>query len=467
MNTLLIVDDEESVRYSFNRMFENEYRVLTAENGCSALNAIDNADNKIDAVFLDVRMPGMDGIEVLKAIKGRTRNLPVVIMTAFSDSDTAIESMKEGAFDYLIKPFEHDQLKEIIDKAVASARLQCETICFGTGNLKNGAETIVGKSHAVLNVCKTIGQASASDVPVLITGESGAGKEIVARAIYNHSNRKGKTFLAVNCAALPEGIVESELFGCEKGAFTGADKRRIGRFEQCNYGTIFLDEIGDMPLSTQAKLLRVLQDGSFERVGSNETIRTDVRIIAASNKNLNDEVINGRFREDLFHRLNVFSINVSPLRERKDDIPLLAEYFISRAFKETDKKIKGISPEAMKLLMSYNWPGNVRELENVVRRAAVVASGDVIDTGDISLNSEAHKKGLQDLSVVIRDIMDRAVATETTTGVYHWIVSSAEKTLIEKALAVTNGNQVHASELLGITRVTLRKKMQEYKIPSV
>ncbi len=466
--TLLIVDDEKAVRYSFERMFQDDYRVLTAEDGISALNILNTSYIGVDVVFLDVRMPGMDGIEVLKKIKEITKKIPVVVMTAFGDSDTAIEAMKEGAFDYLTKPLENDQLKEIIEKALTSSRLQHETSCCGEiEKLSDKAETIVGKSQAILEVCKMIGQVAGTDVPVLITGDSGVGKEIVARAICSYSNRKGSTFLAVNCAALPEGVVESELFGCEKGAFTGAEKRRIGRFEQCDKGIIFLDEIGDMSLSTQAKLLRVLQDGSFERVGSNETIRTDVRIIAASNKDLNDEIKSGRFREDLFHRLNVFSIYIKPLRERREDIQLLSEYFISKVVRETGKQIKGISPEAIKLLMSYRWPGNVRELENVIRRAAVVATGDVLDVTNISLSPEPYKKKLKELSEVIENIFDKTVVTKSPPVPYNSIISSVEKILVEKALKATKRNQVQASALLGITRVTLRKKMQEYNIPSV
>ena len=467
MNTILVVDDEKAVRYSFKRMFEDEYSIIFAEDGGTAIRTFEACEDKIDVIFLDVRMPDMNGIEVLKKIKERTKNIPVVVMTAFGDSDTAIEAMKEGAFDYLTKPFDNDQLKDIIEKAFTSAKLQHDTLCCGEiGELPDGVETIVGKSQVILDVCKKIGQVAATDVSVLITGESGTGKEIVARAIYNNSSRKGKPFMAVNCAALPEGVVESELFGCEKGAFTGAEKRRIGRFEQCDGGTIFLDEIGDMSLSIQAKLLRVLQDGSFERVGSNETIRTDVRIIAASNKNLNDEVRYGRFREDLFHRLNVFFIYIRPLRERKEDIPVLSEYFLSKAAKEAGKQIKGFLPDAIKLLMSYGWPGNVRELENVIKRAVVVASGDVVGVNDISLTNEPYRKKLQELSEVINAIFDRVIVTEGTSNLYYSIISSVEKSLIEKALRKTKGNQVQASALLGITRVTLRKKIQEYNIPS-
>ena len=463
MNTLLIVDDEKAVRYSFERIFDNYYNVITAEDGKFALDILDKKINNIDVIFLDVRMPGMNGIEVLKKIRERTKNIPVIIMTAFSDSNTAIEAMREGAFDYLLKPLRNEQIREIIEKALDSARLRQEAFCFCDENLSE-AETIIGKSKPILEVCKQIGQAAASEVPVLITGESGVGKEIVARAIYNHSSRKGETFLAVNCAALPEGIVESELFGSEKGAFTGADKKRIGRFEQCNGGTIFMDEIGDMHLSAQAKLLRVLQDGSFERVGSNLTINTDVRLIAASNKDLHEAVDTGTFREDLYHRLNVFDIYIPPLRERKEDIQLLSEYFISRAVKGTDKQIKGISPEALEALMTHDWPGNVRELENVIKRAVAVSSGEIIGINNIAFHEKPLKKELCALTDVVDNLIERAIAIDDNPDIYRYVVSSVEKQLIEKILNITKGNKLKASELLGITRVTLRKKMQEYNI---
>ena len=310
---LLIVDHNKLNRENLaKRLKKQNYKVITAEDGKNALSVLDNNINSIDVVFLDVRMPGLSGIEVLKRIKEKTRNIPVIIMTAFTDTNAAIEAMKEGAFDYLLKPLRNEQLREIVEKAISTSRLKHKAILYSEEEeLSGDEEIIVGKSQAILDVCKMIGQAAVTDVPVLISGESGVGKEMVARAIYNYSKRKGRPFMAVNCAALPEGIIESELFGCEKGAFTGADKMRIGRFEQCDNGTILLDEISDMPLSAQAKLLRVLQDGSFERLGSNETYRTNVRIISASNKNLHDEVKHGGFREDLYHRLNVFNIFIS------------------------------------------------------------------------------------------------------------------------------------------------------------
>ncbi len=463
MNTLLVVDDEKSVRYSFERIFKNYYNVLTAEDGKSAIEVLDRNIDNIDVIFLDVRMPDMNGIEVLRRIRDKSKNIPVIIMTAFSDSDTAIEAMKGGAFDYLLKPLRNEQLREVIEKALDSARLRQEAFCYCEQNF-SGSENIVGKSRAILELCKKIGQAAGSDIPVLITGESGVGKEIVARAIYNHSRRKGEVFMAVNCAALPEGIIESELFGNEKGAFTGADKKRIGRFEQCSGGTIFLDEIGDMHLSAQAKLLRVLQDGSFERLGSSETIRTNVRLIAASNKNLRDAAGQGRFREDLFHRLNVFPIYIPPLRERKEDIQPLSEYFIARSIRGTDKGVKGISPEALKMLMAHNWPGNVRELENVIRRAVVVSTADVIGVNDLDIHEKPLKKELCALTDVIDNLIESAIATDEHPDIYAVVVSSVEKQLIARLLEITKGNKQKASELLGITRVTLRKKMQEYNI---
>ncbi len=493
--SILVVDDEKSVRYSFEVMFEDEFRVLTAEDGATALNVLNTSFIDVDIVFLDLQMPVMGGMEALKEIKKMTNSIPVILMTAFGDSDTAIQAMKEGAFDYLTKPLDGNQLTEVIEKALSSARLKHEAfLCNEIDNLPADAEVIVGNSNAILKVCKMVGQAAGSDVPVLLSGESGVGKEIVARAIYNHSNRKGHPFMAVNCAALPEGIIESELFGNEKGAFTGAEKRRLGRFEQCDGGTLFLDEIGDMSPATQAKLLRVLQNGSFERVGSNETIWTDVRLIAASNKNLHDEVRENRFREDLLHRLNVFAINILPLRERKEDIPILSEYFLARALREDNKKIKGFSQDAIQQLISHHWPGNVRELENVIRRAVVIAGSEILNENDLILNTDPSRQdntlsidndsqgnGPQDLSYgnaqpkqefgnlheAIDGMFDTAVLVGKAPDIYHSIIADVEKRLIEKALSTTKGNQLHASELLGISRVTLRKKMQDYNINSI
>ncbi len=465
MNTLFVVDDEQSVRYSFSSMFEDEYRIITAGDGSSALQIFESESDTVDVVFLDVRMPGMSGIEVLKKIKEKRPNLPVVIMTAFSDSDTAIEAMKEGAFDYLVKPFYDDRLREVIEKAIASSRLQHEAYLYDeTEGLSSDVETIVGKSSAIVEVCKQIGQAAITDIPVLISGESGTGKELVARAIYSHSVRKGRTFLAVNCAAIPEGVIESELFGCEKGAFTGAQQRRIGRFEQCDGGVLFLDEIGDMSLIAQSKLLRVLQDGSFERLGSSRKIKTDVRIIAASNRNLDDEVADERFREDLLHRLKVFPIHIPPLRERKEDTPVLSEYFVSRVEGHGGRQIKGIASDALHYLMEYSWPGNVRELENVIKRAAVVAKSNIIGMDDIHVSGEHGGEDMHELSDAINVIWARKMNNDSASDIFHSIISDTEKILIKMAMNASNGNKAMAASMLGITRVTLRKKIQDYNI---
>lgn len=460
MNKILVVDDEMAVRYSFERAFGDEYYIVTAENGLEAIKKAET--EKPDVILMDIRMPVMDGMEAFIKIKEIAPEIPVIIMTAHGDTGTAIEAMKAGAYDYITKPFENSEIRRIIEKGISASHSQSEASCLSI-DADSGAdksEDIVGKSNAILTVCKLIGQVSHTDAPILITGESGVGKELVSKAIHNHSSRKGKPFIAVNCAALPENLVESELFGYEHGAFTGANKRRLGRFEQCNGGTIFLDEIGDMNLVTQAKVLRVLQDSTFERLGGNQTVRVDIRIIAATNKNLSEEVKTGRFRADLYHRLNVVSINIPPLRERREDIPVLVEHFIRRANRETDHNITGITPDALKALKEYSWPGNVRELENTIRRAVIVAKGNVLRREDLVFTKQNPSVSCDE---VIGSFIDNMLLSGENR-VYDRIISEVEKVLIKKALEITRGNQVRASGLLGITRVTLRKKIEDYNI---
>ncbi len=458
MNKILVVDDERAVRYSFERAFGEEYAVITAENGIDALEKVEK--EQPDIVLMDIKMPGMNGIEALRKIKETSSNIPIIMMTAFGDTDTAIEAMKEGAYDYITKPFENSELRTIIEKGLASARLLVEASCFYVDDTPSCVERIVGKSNAILNACKLIGQVAHTDVPVLLVGESGVGKELIARAVYHHSSRKNKPFIAVNCAALPENLVESELFGYEQGAFTGADRRRIGRFEQCSGGTIFLDEIGDMNPMTQSKVLRVLQDSTFERLGGNQTIKVDMRVIAATNKNLSEEVSRGRFRPDLYHRLNVVSMNIPPLRERREDIPILVEYLIKRANRETDHDIRGISPDALNALESYSWPGNVRELENTIRRAVIVAKGNILSKEDLIFPEQDISKGFRE---AINSVIEGAFLSGEGKP-YDRVIAEVEKALIKRALELTKGNQVKASSLLGITRVTLRKKIEEYNL---
>ncbi len=461
MNKILVVDDERAVRYSFERAFEDEYLIVTAENGLEALDKV--KEERPDIVLMDIKMPELNGIEALTRIKELSFNTPVIIMTAFGDTDTAIEAMKEGAYDYITKPFENEELRMIIERALDSARSFKEARCFcADEKTSESVDKLIGKSPAILNVCKLIGQIAPADVPVLIMGESGVGKELLARAIHHHSRRKNKLFMAVNCAALPENLIESELFGYESGAFTGAEKKRIGRFEQCSGGTIFLDEIADMSPMTQAKVLRILQDSTFERLGGNQTIKVDARVIAATNKSLTAEVENGRFRADLYHRLNVVSMQIPPLRDRKEDIPLLIDYFIKRANRETGHDIKGISPQALSMLESYPWLGNVRELENTIRRAVILAKGDALREGDLAFLGQGAKSGLREM---VESMIEKTFLTGEGSP-YHTLISEVERSLIERALKISKGNQVKASSLLGITRVTLRKKMEEYNISS-
>src|SRR6266853_1327725 len=389
MSRLLLIDDEADVQYSFQRIFDSaEVELTTASSGEEALRLIPKL--KPDLVILDRRMGGIDGLETLRRIRQMDSKLLVILMTAYSTTQTAIEAMKLGAYDYLLKPFDVPKLKDIVFNALKAAREMREGARYDFERKDRPVlqpedleSKIVGQSEPMRQVFKLIGQFAGTDTTVLITGESGTGKELVARSIHEHSQRHDKPFLAVNCAAIPEQLLESELFGHERGAFTGATLQRIGKFEQCNRGTIFMDEIGDMTPATQTKSLRVLQSGTFERVGGNVPIQVDVRIIAATNKPLEQAVAARHFREDLFYRLNVVRIHIPPLRERREDIPLLVNYFLNKFAKDQQRAPKPAAPGVIKALEKYHWPGNVRKLENIIRRALVVAKGDAILLSDL------------------------------------------------------------------------------------
>src|SRR5438552_11304035 len=378
MDRLLLIDDETDVQYSFRRIFDSpEIELIAASSGEEGLRALGRV--KRDLVIMDVRMGGVNGLETLRRIRQEDAKLPVIMMTAYGTTQTAIEAMKLGAYDYLLKPFDVPKLKHLVADALKAARDMKQVVSYQPMLESEDYELgIVGRSESMQNVFKLIGQLAASDATALVTGESGTGKELVARAIYHHSRRSGQPFLAINCAAIPEDLLESELFGHEKGAFTGAASQRIGKFEQCDKGTIFLDEIGDMSLATQTKILRVLQSGTFERVGGNQPLKVDVRVIAATNKPLEQALAAKQFREDLFYRLNVVRIQVPSLRERREDIRLLVNYFLRKYAAGQGQRPKSISPEVVGALEQYPWPGNVRELENVIQRAIVVAKGDAI-----------------------------------------------------------------------------------------
>jgi nitrogen regulation protein NR(I) len=469
MQTLLIVDDDKSIRYSLKRMMEKDFSILTAQNGEEALSRF--TENPPDLVIMDIKMPGRSGIEVLKEMKSIDPKSLIIIMTAYGTTETAIEAMKYGAFDYILKPFPIPKMKELIEKAISLRKLIKEEVTYATlkGGEEGEGERIIGNSPKMQEIYKMIGQVAPSDVTVLLRGESGTGKELLARAIYQHSLRSNQPFLPVNCAAIPDTLLESELFGHEKGAFTGATSRRIGKLEQCQGGTIFLDEIGDMSLSTQAKLLRVLQERSFERLGGMETIKVDIRFIVATNKDLEEAISSGRFREDLYYRLNVVSIKIPPLRERKEDVPELVSYFIKRFNRELKKGIAGIIPAAMEKITSYGWPGNVRQLENILKRAMVLCQGEWILEDQLFFEKgrekretaeELGKKPIEDLLDILFEELSKVSGASQDLD----MVSTMERGLILRALQKTKGNQVQAAQVLGINRSTLRGKMERYHI---
>src|ERR1039457_2082509 len=383
MSKLLLIDDEEDVQYSFRRIFDSpDVELTTASSGEEGLKLI--PEIKPDLVIMDIRMGGISGMETLRRIRQMDSKLLVILMTAYGTTQTAIEAMKLGAYDYLLKPFDVPKLKEIVSNALKAASDMRQVVSYQPLLDKEDYELgIVGRSEPMQQVFKPIGQLAASQATALTSGEGGTGKELVARAIYHHSNRSQQPFLAVNCAAIPEQLLESELFGHERGAFTGATLQRIGKFEQCNHGTIFLDEIGDMTPATQTKILRVLQSGTFERVGGNQPIQVDVRVIAATNKPLEAAVAAKQFREDLFYRLNVVRIHIAPLRERRGDVPLLVNYFLEKIAREQQRKPKSIAANVIKALGKYHWPATVRELETPIRRAPVMAKSDAILQSDL------------------------------------------------------------------------------------
>ncbi|MDP2967581.1 MAG: sigma-54 dependent transcriptional regulator [Deltaproteobacteria bacterium] len=467
MQTILIVDDDRSIRYSLKRMLEDNFSVLTAQNGEEALARV--KESTPDLVIMDIKMPGRSGIEVLKEIKLVDPKSLVILMTAYGTTETAIEAMKYGAFDYILKPFPIPQMKELVQKAITLRKLMKEEVSYAPEpDQKKEEEQIIGSSLKMQEIYKVIGQVAPSDVTVLLRGESGTGKELIARAIYQHSLRSNQLYLPINCAAIPDTLLESELFGHEKGAFTGAISRRIGKLEQCQGGTIFLDEIGDMSLSTQAKLLRILQEKSFERLGGRETIRVDIRFIVATNKDLEEAISKGEFREDLYYRLNVVSIKIPPLRERKEDIPALVSYFLRKFNRELKKRVVGITPGAMEKISFYGWPGNVRQLENVLKRAMLLCQGEWILDDQLLLEVEERRES--------GEVRDRRTFENLVDSLFEELtgnplaqegldmVSAIEKGLIIRALQKTNGNQVQAASLLGINRSTLRGKMDRYHI---
>jgi two-component system, NtrC family, response regulator len=457
MHTILIVDDEPNYQIVLAELLKDEgYEVFTADSGLAGLPIVYSAD--LDLVLSDMKMPGMDGIEFLKKIKEFNKELPVILITAYAEVEKAVEAMRLGAFTYLAKPFSNQQLLASTQKAIEHYGLIREIRRLrDEATPRSGFGGMIGKSASMRAVYQLIEKVAPAPSSVLITGESGTGKELVARAIHNLSPRKNAPFISVNCAALSEHLLESELFGHEKGAFTDAVAMRKGRFELADTGTLFLDEIGEMPPQLQAKLLRVLQDKSFERVGGTVTQQVDVRILAATNKDLKDEVDKGFFREDLYYRLNVIHIHLAPLRERVDDIPILVTHFIEKNSKNLGKKLD-ISPEALRLLISLPWEGNVRELENTIERAAILCESDRIDPEDVQpdsselVNVNEWSTGLE----LHQFIPENLSLAEVLNGI--------EEKLVRKALEDNGQVQARAAEQLGITKSLLQYKMKKYKL---
>ncbi|MBE9570365.1 MAG: sigma-54-dependent Fis family transcriptional regulator [Proteobacteria bacterium] len=467
MNTILIIDDDDQLRKSFERLLMEEgYSVESAPSGELGLDLV--TEKVPDLVILDMRLPGMNGLETFHAIHKIEPKLPVIIMTAYGTTETAIEATKMGAFDYILKPFEVPDMLAVIRQALEAGRFMRSPVDMNAAPDNASHEAIIGRSKAMQDVYKAIGRVSPTDATVLIRGESGTGKELVARATYQHSPRASKPFLVINCVAIPENLLESELFGYEKGAFTGASHRRVGKVEQANDGTILLDEIGDMPSSIQAKILRLLQEKSIERLGGREPIPVNVRIIAATNRNLESALSEGRFREDLYYRLKVVTIWLPLLRERRADIPLLTAYFLSRYAVEVQMDNPGITEEAVKILKSHPWPGNVRELANTIQKTMIFNRGAPICPEDIIQAISGSIPGKRDSAKaddkVIRQWIRKSLTSKTTENIFDKCMDRFASMLISEALNLTGGNRSRAAKLLGLSRPTLHSKIEKYRL---
>jgi nitrogen regulation protein NR(I) len=475
MGTVLVVDDDRAIRYLIAEAFTaTEHDVVGAADVEAALRLV--REKQPDVVLLDIELPEITGLEAFGKIAALDPKLPVIYITGSGSSDTAIQAMKLGAFDYLLKPLDVSQVRTLVDRAIEIRRLMRVPVGMSTAvSPEDHGDQIIGRSREMQAVFKAIGRVAPQNVTVLIRGESGTGKELVARAIYQHSDRRDKPFLAVNCAAIPEQLLESELFGHEKGAFTGADRQRIGKFEQCNGGTMFLDEVGDMPPALQSKMLRMLQQKEFQRVGGNETIKADVRVVAATNRDLEQMVAEGEYREDLLYRLNGYSLTLPPLRDRGDDLKMLIEHFLARIARELKREIHGLSPAALQALMEYHWPGNVRELEGVLRQTVLQSSGTVIAAEFLPATITKQRS----LAALDRDVAELEELDEEvqclphnlrsfvktrlnarSANLYAETLEMMERYLLSEVLTCTEGNQSEAARILGITRGSLRHKIR-------
>jgi DNA-binding NtrC family response regulator len=477
MPGLLVIDDDRSVVHFIRAACkELELTVHAAEDGEEGLAMLKR--HQPDAILLDVMLPGMTGLELFQKIRRLDERIPVIVITAGGESDAAIEAMTLGALDFLLKPLDVERVRHLVKQALEIRRLMETPVELPAPQAEGSDNQLIGRSPAMMEVYKAVGRVAPQNVAVLIRGESGTGKEVIARAIYLHSDRRSQPFLAVNCAALPDALLESELFGHEKGSFTGADHRRIGKFEQCNGGTIFLDEVGDMAPLVQAKLLRLLQEQRFERVGGNETIQTNVRIITATNRDLDAMTEEGTFRPDLYYRLNGFTIKLPPLRERGNDLLLLIDNFLGKFSRELGKPLQRVSPDALKVLTEYTWPGNVREMQSVLKKALLNMTGpillseflpeEILEDGN-EATGDGKSAGLrnpgtagdvtQDLAPFLEDRLAKG-----SESVYAEAIEFMERYVVTRVLQTTGGNQSQAARILGITRGSLRNKTQSLGI---
>jgi nitrogen regulation protein NR(I) len=459
---LLLIEDDPGIVVSLRRVLSAEgYQVEVESRGDTGLARAQTG--AFDAVISDMKLPGVNGLEVVRQLHEAHPRLPIILMTAHGTTETAIEATKSGAYDYLLKPFEMPELLDLVKKAVASSRLMSQPVEFGASS--ESRDALVGSSRQMQGIYKEVGRIASKPLNVLIRGETGTGKELIARAIYQHSDRAKAPFIAINCAAIPETLLESELFGHERGAFTGAETRRIGRFEQADHGTIFLDEIGDMTPGTQIKLLRVLQEKCLQRLGGKETIPVDVRVLAATHRDLESAIASKQFREDLYYRLSVVVLTLPPLRERREDIPELVKYFMRKYAAELAVENPSIQPEAVEMLRAQSWPGNVRELENVVRKILLLAQGYTITSEHIVTALSRHAPGTEVSQQPLGQYVDQLLAAAQKgelADTHGQLMRAVEKELFSRAITLAQGNQAKAARWVGVSRLTMREKLLQF-----
>lgn len=466
MTDIRIIDDDIQLGKSFSKILTQEgYSTQVSTTGQSGIH--DVLADPPSLVVLDLKLPDMFGMEVFKEIHKELPNLPVIIITAYGDTETAIGAIKKGAFDYIYKPFDIPEMLDLIKKGIESSKYMNSPVVINPDEQEFNKDALIGNSHEMIEVYKSIGKAAPTDATVLIRGESGTGKELCARAIYQHSSRSKNPFIIINCVAIPATLLESELFGYEKGAFTGAVHKKVGKIEQAHQGTIFLDEIGDMPLEIQAKFLRLLQEKSIERLGGKDPLSVDVRVIAATNRNLEKAVEDGSFREDLYYRLKVVTITMPPLRNRLNDIPNLSKYLLKKFALESELNNPGITDEAIKYLQNYNWPGNIRELYNCLQKALIFNMGAPINREEINLSDkEANTIKNRKTAKVdeIREWIKTALLSEAHDKPFEYFMDKFSELIISEALAITGGNISKASKILGVSRPTLHTKIEKFNI---